>query len=740
MPLSEHLVKVEASVDVADFLKAQSLMNLETLQQRQDENHVGGNFQDLTNINALENIPLLEGSPLDESQMKAVMRILTKKVAIVQGPPGTGKTFVSVAAMLVMLRNWHMGDPPIVVSAQTNHALDQLLHRIAIFDSNILRLGGRAKENDEVIQSFTLHRRRQQARKYLSGQDISRRHATDKLKRLGDVMVKDIDKMNSQPRNEAEIFFEHGLITKSQFHSISNDRLKRSEEDVSDFQTWLKISQGPPPSTPPLGDRFDEDEDTEYETLDEQEMEARKARDDDDMEALKGRYHEYRRNFVGKYKTKRSLESQVPAILTKFPNLGDVPDDWRGAVYQYLKNEVSKKIREEFRAHMKLYCRITEDLKVAKWEQNVKLVRNLNIKLIGCTTTGLSKYRGVIAALQPRTLLIEEAAETLEGTVLAGMFESLQQLILVGDHEQLQAHCNISSLAEAPYNLAISLFERLVQNGVESTMLNTQRRMTPQLSELLGGVYAGLRDDSSVHGRDDVPGMGGRNSYFFTHTWEESRDQSQSRYNVEEAEMVANFFNYLVLNGVNPEHITVLTFYSGQRKKIVKCLKQKPTLKNGTVLNVFTIDSYQGEENEIILLSLVRSNEECNVGFLENKNRAVIALSRARCGLYIFGNLFTLLDNKKMESFRLWNFAKTTLYERNELMLDDFDGPNRDGGILPLVCQKHRKEILATRARDLDDRGGCDEMCGQAMPCGHQCQSKCHWYVFSSISLTILCI
>lgn len=738
MPLSEYLVKVEGSVDVADFLKAQPLMNLETLQQRQDTNHVGGNFQDLTNTNVLENIPLLDGSPLDKCQMKAVMRILTKKVAIVQGPPGTGKTFVSVAAILVMLRNWKIGEPPIVVSAQTNHALDQLLHRIAVFDSNILRLGGRAKEDDEVIQSFTLYRRRQEARKYLSGQDSSRQNVTDKLKRLGDVMVKDIEKMNSQPRNEAKIFFEHGLITKSQFDSVSNDGWTRSEEDISDFQTWLETSQEPPPSTPPLGDRFDEDEDTEYEALDEQEMEARKARNDDDMEALKGRYHEYRRNFVGKYKTKRSLESQVPAILTQFPNLEDVPGDWRGAVYQYLKNEVSKKVRGEFREHLKLYCRIAEDLKVAQWEQNVRLVRNLNIKLIGCTTTGLSKYRGVIAALQPRTLLIEEAAETLEGTVLAGMFESLQQLILVGDHEQRQAHCNISSFAEAPYNLAISLFERLVENGVEFTMLNTQRRMTPQLSELLGGVYAGLKNHSSVHGRDDVPGMGGRNSYFFTHTWEESRDQSLSRYNVEEAEMVVNFFNYLVLNGVNPEKITVLTFYNGQRKKIVKCLKEKPSLKNGIVLNVFTVDSYQGEENEIILLSLVRSNEECNVGFLENKNRAVVALSRARCGLYIFGNLFTLLDNKKMESFRLWNFAKTTLYERNELMLDDFDGPNRDGGVLPLVCQKHRKEVLATRARDLDDRGGCDEMCAQAMSCGHQCRSKCHWYVFSSLSLTIL--
>lgn len=186
-------------------------------------------------------------------------------------------------------------------------------------------------------------------------------------------------------------------------------------------------------------------------------MEARKARDDDDLEALRGQYYPFHRNFVGRCKTERSLESQVPRILSKHSNLDDIPDEWRGAVYQYLKNAASKKIRAVFREHIKHYTLIAEDLKVAKWEQDVKLVQKFNVKLIGCTTTGLAKYRGMIAALQPRTLLVEEAAQTLEGTIVGGMFESLEQLILVGDHEQLQAHCNISSLDKRRTTL-LSLF------------------------------------------------------------------------------------------------------------------------------------------------------------------------------------------------------------------------------------------------------------------------------------------
>ena len=64
---------------------------------------------------------------------------------------------------------------------------------------------------------------------------------------------------------------------------------------------------------------------------------------------------------------------------------------------------------------------------------------------------------------------------------------------------------------------------------------------------------------------------------------------------------------------------------------------------------MFTVDSYQGEENDVIILSLVRSNEYMAIGFLENKNRLVVALSRARRGLYIFGNAVTLTNSEAQE-------------------------------------------------------------------------------------------
>jgi helicase required for RNAi-mediated heterochromatin assembly 1 len=179
----------------------------------------------------------------------------------------------------------------------------------------------------------------------------------------------------------------------------------------------------------------------------------------------------------------------------------------------------------------------------------------------------LSKYRAFLAALQPRTLLIEEAAETLEGKVIGGLFESLQQLILVGDQCQLQAACNVQSLKHAPYHMNVSMFERLILNNSPYTILNTQRRMVPNIRQLLtipaNSFYENLLDHALVldrkQSRPPVLGMGNQDCLFFHHNWPEARNADFSRYNQYEASFIARFFEYLTQNGTDPSKITVLT-------------------------------------------------------------------------------------------------------------------------------------------------------------------------------------
>lgn len=254
-------------------------------------------------------------------------------------------------------------------------------------------------------------------------------------------------------------------------------------------------------------------------------------------------------------------------------------------------------------------------------------------------------------------------------------------------------------------------------------MLNTQRRMVPEVREILMPFYPMLEDHPSVrdrvNNRPHVPGMGGIDTYFFHHHWPESRDDASSRSNVDEAEMIAGLFDYLVLNGVEPNLITVLTYYNGQKKTIINELRKRQNLRVTTHFNVFTVDSYQGEENDIVLVSLVRSNERGSVGFLNNRNRAVVAMSRARRGLYVFGNAQTLaLNPEDLDSFELWGDITTV-----------FRGQCRLGTSLPLTCTNHGTQTFIEEAIDWDMKGltgGCEVKCQGQLPCGHPCPHRCH--------------
>lgn len=147
---------LDQDVGAPGFVEAHPYMDMSSLEKKTASSDTDS-FLDgdelLENINILEGFPKSIKSGMDKSQMRAVEHMLTKQVAIVQGPPGTGKTFVSISAIRLMCENHQPEDPVLVVSAQTNHALDQLLNHIMVFEPNIVRLGGRSdKENEEILK------------------------------------------------------------------------------------------------------------------------------------------------------------------------------------------------------------------------------------------------------------------------------------------------------------------------------------------------------------------------------------------------------------------------------------------------------------------------------------------------------------------------------------------------------------------------------------------------------------
>lgn len=167
---------------------------------------------------------------------------------------------------------------------------------------------------------------------------------------------------------------------------------------------------------------------------------------------------------------------------------------------------------------------------------------------------------------------------------------------------------------------------------------------------------------------------------------------------------------YLLKQDYKPEQITILTTYSGQ----LLCLRNLMPASQFAGVRVHVVDKYQGEENDIILLSLVRSNSQRKVGFLAIHNRVCVALSRAKKGLYCIGNSETL------GSAKLWANIFQTLREKDQI-----------GGALNLYCQNHPdRQIKAANDEDFKQapEGGCTLPCQYRLDCGHVCVSVCHPY------------
>ena len=631
--------------------------------------------------NLLESWPKTPVGDLDASQFAALEQILTKELAIVQGPPGTGKTFVSVVALKALLANKHGNDPPIIIAAQTNHALDQLLTHLSYFERNYVRLGGRS--NDLEIKKHTLFavrsgepavaikgslygpaRKRQQATSY----SITELLGAFSLESGGAPLT-------------AEFLVKHGALTEQQSDSL-DDRAtgwiqSDSEDSIDPIAAWLgeqAVPFDPKYSTENFG--FQEDEiDLEYEQL--KELEAEQGFEDDDFETLTGQFLHFKEQFRGQEAGSTS-RATIKEYL-KYRDLWKVPLKARGAVYNALRRIAKEKVTLALRNLLASYDRSCEELRIGKWERDYFVLRDANV--IGMTTTGLSKYRGLVSSLKPKIVLIEEAAEVIEAPISAACFGSLQHLILVGDHKQLKGSCAVRDLAGDPFHLDVSMFERLVHNGIKYVTLRRQRRMPPEVRRLLQPIYGELQDHPSVFHSPTIPGMGNVRSFFFSHSWSESRDSLASKFNETEAQMILGFYIYLVQNEVPVKDITILTFYNGQRKRLLRLLRQHPYLQ-GQYVKVVTVDSYQGEENEVVILSLVRSGNTRNIGFLSVENRVCVALSRARRGFYIFGNAESLAT-----ADALW-------WEVISIM--GGKGPERRnlGFHLPLTCVRHGRKTF----------------------------------------------
>ena len=377
--------------------------------------------------------------------------------------------------------------------------------------------------------------------------------------------------------------------------------------------------------------------------------------------------------------------------------------------------------------------------------------------VIGMTTTACARLWPVLNQIGLKVVICEEAAEVMEAQFLCTLLPSVEHAISIGDPLQLRPQVNEPALSVeteigASYRLDESLMERMMIpsvkgiNAIPSSRLNIQRRMHPDIADILRAtLYPYLQDHESTHLRSSVPVMVDRVWWLDHQMPEDTPDPRSSKAtsfsNTFEVEMVAGLVEHLVKsNEYNYKDITILTPYNGQLAALTDrfCgtfsfwlsdqdrdalideglldletafMGGKSEVPMSSMLKLATIDNFQGEESRVVILSTVRSNSEGRVGFLRTPNRINVGCSRARNGFYVVGNADLMHSGVGM-----WR-----------QIVDEFAAKGKIGPDFRTCCPRHPSQSYLVRFpeqwRQIPE---CEAICHTGLPCGHQCSMKCH--------------
>ena len=249
-------------------------------------------------------------------------------------------------------------------------------------------------------------------------------------------------------------------------------------------------------------------------------------------------------------------------------------------------------------------------------------------------------------------VLIDEATQATEPASLVPLVKGSRQIVLVGDHRQLPPTV-ISRRAERG-GLDRSLFERLVEMGIAPLMLTTQYRMHPSISDFPNNrFYDGKLEDGVDRSDREAPaGMlwpdWDAPLAFLPVEGEEllSPDGASKENSVEASWVVKILMGLIEEGGLEISSIGIITPYAGQVRAIRDMIPE--SMQD---VEVRTVDGYQGREKDVIIFSSVRSNPDGNVGFLSDRRRLNVALTRSRRGLIVVGNPETLRHD---DNWRAW--------------------------------------------------------------------------------------
>ena len=373
----------------------------------------------------------------------------------------------------------------------------------------------------------------------------------------------------------------------------------------------------------------------------------------------------------------------------RFESHPDYPQLWaiRKAIRELRKNR--KKGSENY--HQKM-----DRLKSRAAEIELRINAELfgEARVIACTLVGSAHH--LLEGMKFGTLFIDEAAQALEAACWIPMRRA-SRVILAGDHCQLPP--TVKSIAALRAGLGKTLMERIAENKPEVvTLLKIQYRMNDEIMRFSSDWFYGGKVESApqikyrsvldydhpitwidtsneenqitIEGEDapedsasTASSVSAANQNSDLNFKEQFVGESFGRINKAEAELtlltLAEYFTKIGKQRVLEERIDVgiISPYRAQVQYLKKLIKKYEFFKPyRRLISVNTVDGFQGQERDVILISLVRSNDEGQIGFLKDLRRMNVAMTRARMKLIILGNKDTMTKHPFYK--KLWKYVE----------------------------------------------------------------------------------
>ncbi|XP_075357356.1 5'-3' DNA helicase ZGRF1 isoform X4 [Mycteria americana] len=244
-------------------------------------------------------------------------------------------------------------------------------------------------------------------------------------------------------------------------------------------------------------------------------------------------------------------------------------------------------------------------------------------------------------------VMLDECSQMTEPASLLPIARfQCEKLVLVGDPKQLPPTIQGSESVHEK-GLEQTLFDRLCLMGHKTIPLRTQYRCHPAISAIANELFYEGNLVDGVSEKDRSPLLDWLPTLcFYSVNGVEQIERDNSFYNVAEVHFTVKLIQSLIASGIDGSAIGVITLYKSQMCKIQNLLSgvhsEAFEIK---VVQVSTVDAFQGAEKEIIVLSCVRTRQ---IGFIDSEKRMNVALTRAKRHLLIVGNLACLSRN------RLW--------------------------------------------------------------------------------------